>query len=108
MKTPLARIQLPVSDEPLAIAWPSPGSPGTLLSFNELDQWQNFIANLSLNPLVPQVARAKFAKAQKLYLLGWNDRDLIKAGELVALISLELALKDRYGGKIGKRKTFAH
>lgn len=32
-----------------------------------------------------------------LYFLAWLYGDLIKAGELVALTTLELALKDRYG-----------
>lgn len=50
----------------------------------------------------------KYARAQKLYLLGWIDEDLIKAGELVALTTLELALVDRYGTQFPKRKpTFA-
>ncbi|GLZ17212.1 hypothetical protein Bpla01_07420 [Burkholderia plantarii] len=41
---------------------------------------------------------SKFRRAQRLYLLAWIDFDLVKAGELVALTALELALKDRYGG----------
>jgi hypothetical protein len=32
------------------------------------------------------------------YYLGWIDGDCIKAGELAALVALELALIDRYGG----------
>ncbi len=48
--------------------------------------------------------RAKFERAQKLYLLGWVDFSVVKAGELAALIALELALLDRYGGRISKNK----
>ena len=42
---------------------------------------------------------AKFESAQKLYVLAWLDFDLIKAGELIALTALELALTDCYAGK---------
>jgi len=37
-------------------------------------------------------------------LLGWVDFSVVKAGELAALIALELALMDRYGGRISKNK----
>jgi len=57
---------------------------------------------------IPDVVRMKYARAQRLYLLGWIDADLIKAGELVALTALELALMDRYGTRFKKReRTFA-
>ncbi|WP_254914493.1 hypothetical protein [Sphingobium sp. Z007] len=55
---------------------------------------------MSLNPLVPAIVRLKFQRALKLYYLAWIDGDLIKAGELVALTALELALNDRYGGQV--------
>jgi hypothetical protein len=48
--------------------------------------------------------RAKYARAQTLYLLGWVDFSVVKAGELAALIALELALMDRYGGQLAKSK----
>ncbi len=69
-------------------------------------------APLSINSTkdarIPDVVRLKYARAQKLYLLGWIDADLIKAGELVALTALELALMDRYGTKLKTReRTFA-
>lgn len=52
--------------------------------------------------------RAKFARAQTLYLLGWVDFSVVKAGELAALIALELALMDRYGGRMSKNeRSFA-
>lgn len=38
-----------------------------------------------------------------LYFLAWIYFDLIKAGELVALSTLELALNDRYGDMVKKR-----
>lgn len=82
--------------------------PGGLLQFDDDSQWRAFIASLDLDPLIPRIVRTKYARAQKLYLLGWIDLDLVKAGELVALTALELALKDRYGGTLpGKRKDFA-
>jgi hypothetical protein len=43
-------------------------------------------------------------RAQTLYLLGWVDFSVVKAGELAALIALELAMMDRYGGRISKSK----
>jgi hypothetical protein len=39
-----------------------------------------------------------------LYLLGWIDFSVLKAGELAALIALQLALMDRYGGQVSKSK----
>ena len=39
-----------------------------------------------------------------LYFLAWLYFDLIKAGELVGLATLELALKDRYGA-LGKNRN---
>jgi hypothetical protein len=39
-----------------------------------------------------------------LHLLAWLDFDLIKAGELIALTALELALTDRYGHKVRDKK----
>jgi hypothetical protein len=47
---------------------------------------------------------AKFESAQKLYVLAWLDFDLIKAGELIALTALELALTDRYAGNESPRR----
>jgi hypothetical protein len=53
---------------------------------------------------IPQIVAAKFGRAQKLHLLAWFDFDLIKAGELIALTALELALTDRYGGKVRDKR----
>jgi hypothetical protein len=41
-----------------------------------------------------------------LYFLAWIYFDLIKAGELVGLATLELALNDRYGAKVEKRGKY--
>jgi hypothetical protein len=68
-------------------------SPGKRLAFLE---------DLSLSPIVPHILSAKYARAQRFYALSWLDIDLIKAGELVALTALELALKDRYAGMLRK------
>ena len=93
-------ISLPARTSPLVLPWPSPGLPGGFLQFDNADQWRAFIAGLGLDPLIPLIVRAKYARAQKLYLLGWIDLDLVKAGELVALTALELALNDRYGSEV--------
>lgn len=40
--------------------------------------------------------------------MGWIDLDVLKAGELAALVALELTLMDRYGGQIPKKsRSFA-
>src|SRR3546814_6243188 len=64
----------------------------------------SFIEILGIDTRIPGIAGAKFARAQTLYLLGWVDVGLIKAGELAALIALDLAVMDRYGGQIARRK----
>ena len=85
---------------PLALMWPRPGSPGPVyLSFSDLADWRRFIEEFNLDLLVPRVMLEKYRRAQNLYYLGWIDGDCIKAGELAALVALELALIDRYGGK---------
>jgi len=78
--------------------WPRPGNPGPVyLSFSNLADWLRFIEEFNLDPLVPRMMWEKYRRAQKLYYLGWIDGDCIKAGELAALVALELALVDRYG-----------
>jgi len=89
---------------PLIIPWPMPGNLGGFVSFDEFAQWQRFVLKLSLPNGIPLIVSAKFERAQRLYLFGWMDADIIKAGELAALTTLELALKDRYGGKVKKNK----
>jgi hypothetical protein len=90
-------------DEPLTIPWPSPGNIGGFRSFQTVSDWREFVLDLSLNRLIPDVVAIKFQRAQKLFFLGWIDPDLIKAGELVSLTALELALKDRYGSALKDR-----
>jgi len=97
-------IQMPARAEPFVIPWPSPAGPVTLIRFDVADQWRAFIERLELDERIPQVVRAKYARAQRLYVLGWIDADLVKAGELAALITLELAVKDRYGDQLPPRK----
>jgi hypothetical protein len=74
------------------------------LSFGTVNEWRDFVLGLCLNHAIPEVVAAKFRRAQKLFFLGWIDIDLIKAGELVGLTALELALKDRYGNPRGGPK----
>ena len=84
---------------PLGLFWPRPGNPTAYLTFTTLDQWRQFVEGFELNPLVPMIVLDKYRRAQNLYWLGWIDGDCIKAGELAALVALELALMDRYGDK---------
>ena len=89
--------------EPLVLYWPAPGVPSAQLEFASLDEWRRFVEGMALDPLIPSVVRLKFQRALKLHYLAWIDGDLIKAGELVALTALELALNDRYGGQVAGR-----
>lgn len=72
--------------------------------FSTATEWQSFVSNLGIHPGVPEIVAMKFRRAQMLYFLAWIYYDLIKAGELVGLTTLELALKDRYGNKGKKSK----
>ena len=95
--------------EPLVLPWPVVGNPGAICSFATVNEWKGCLSNLSLRSGIPLIVSAKYARAQKLYLVAWLDADLIKAGELVALTALELALNDRYGGVVptrGKPKKY--
>jgi hypothetical protein len=90
---------------PLTLMWPRPGNPGPVfLSFSDLEEWLRFIEEFNLSPLVPRAMWDKYRRAQKLYYLGWIDCDCIKAGELAALVALELALIDRYGGVVQAKR----
>jgi hypothetical protein len=97
-------ITLSDRDEPLLLAWPTEGSAGGFIQFEKAADWRAFVANLGIDTRIPEIVQAKFARAQTLYLLGWVDFSVLKAGELAALIALELALMDRYGGRISKNK----
>lgn len=89
--------------EPLILYWPAPGMPLAQLEFANLKAWTRFVEGMALDPLIPDIVRLKFQRALKLYYLAWIDGDLIKAGELVALTALELALNDRYGQHVPGR-----
>ena len=78
----------------------TPETPSGLRSFTNIIEWRAYIGDLRLDEGVWPGAAQKFQRAQKLYFLAWLDADLIKAGELVALTALELALKERYAFRI--------
>lgn len=92
------------SSGPLILPWPMPENLAGFVSFANFADWRDFVLQFSLRDTIPQIVSAKFERAQKLYVLTWIDFDLIKAGELVALTALELALKDRYGDKVKDKK----
>lgn len=100
----LPQIDLIDRAEPMFLPWPTHGDPGGFVQFENAAEWRSFIESLGIDTRIPEIVRAKFARAQRLYLLGWADVGLIKAGELAALIALELAVMDRYGGHLAKRK----
>lgn len=92
----------------MLIACPLQGNPGGFIQFEKAADWRAFVERLGVDTRIPDTVRAKFVRAQKLYLLGWFDFSMVKAAELAALIALELALMDRYGGRISKnRRNFA-
>lgn len=106
--TNYSHIALSDREEPMLLAWPTQGNPGGFIRFEKAADWRVFVENLGIDPLIPEIVRAKFARAQTLYLLGWVDFGLVKAGELAALIALELAVMDRYGRRMPKkRRSFA-
>lgn len=105
----LSHITLSDRDKPLFISWPVNGNAGGFIQFERVDDWRAFIESLGIDGRIPCGVRDKFVRAQMLYLLGWVDLSVLKAGELAALIALELALMDRYGGLIQKKKrSFAN
>lgn len=98
----LDAIPLPPRAAPLVVPWPMPGKLDAFLSFERIEAWKAFVLRLDLDQRIPLIVRAKFARALRLLYLAWIDFDLIKASELVAMTTLELALTDRYmgGGKV--------
>ena len=99
------------SSGPLVLPWPAPGNPAALLSLSTFSEWREFVMGLGLRASVPQIVSLKFERAQQLHLLAWIDFDLIKAGELAALTTLELALTDRYASRAKQKygnAAFAH
>jgi hypothetical protein len=93
-------------DAPLYLSWPAPGNPGGVIRFETATQWRTFVLSLNLPPGIPEIVAAKYRRAQMLYFLAWNYFDVIKAGELMGLATLELALNDRYGTKVEKRGKY--
>jgi len=89
---------------PMVLPWPVLGNPSGFLTFSDTSQWREFCVGLGLRFQIPYIVAAKLRRAQKLYFLGWLDFDFIKAGELMALATLELALRDRYGDKVKDRR----
>lgn len=90
--------------QPVLLAWPTSDNPGGVLQFEKADDWRHFVEELGIDTRIPDIVRAKFARAQTLYLLGWVEFGVMKAGELAALIALELAVMDRYCARISKGK----
>ena len=76
-----------------------------MVSFSNYAEWQDFFLGLDLAQGAPAIVTAKYNRALKLHLLSWIDIDIIKAGEITALTTLELALKDRYGDKLRKDRN---
>jgi hypothetical protein len=93
-------------DAPLYLHWPTPGNPGGVIRFETATQWRTFVLSLNLPPGIPEIVAAKYRRAQMLYFLAWNYFGVIKAGELMGLATLELALNDRYGAKVKKRGKY--
>jgi len=98
----LPHFELPPRAQPLVLIWPDDGNPVACWTFAEPAEWRTFVARLSLDPRIPDITRLKFERAQKLFLLGWMDIDLMKGAELVALTALELALKDCLGHVVSR------
>jgi len=89
---------------PLVVPWPMPGNLGGLVTFSTFAEWRSFVLALSPRRVIPEIAARKFERALKLHVLAWLDVDLIKAGELIAMTALELALTDRYAGAETQRR----
>lgn len=89
--------------DPRLLPWPMPGRLDAMVSFSTYAEWQKFFLQFDLAPGIPMIVTAKYDRALKLHLLSWIDHDIIKAGEIAALTTLELALKDRYGDQVRDR-----
>lgn len=99
-----SHITLNDRDDPVLLAWPTQGNAGGFIQFDKAAEWRAFVDSLGIDTRIPEIVRAKYARAQTLYLLGWVDFSVVKAGELAALIALELAMMDRYGDRLWKNK----
>jgi hypothetical protein len=91
------------SSAPLMFPRPVPGSSAAVTSFATFADWSEYVRGFQVSEAIPLTVRTKLSRASKLYLLAWIDPDLVTVGELTLLVALELALKDRYGGKVRRR-----
>ena len=108
----LDSIALPIdrSADPLLLPWPSPGNPGGFISLSTVTEWRQFLLRLSLHSAIPEFVSDRYRRAQRAYFWARIHLDFIKLGELAALASLELALRERYAFKIrrtGRRVRFS-
>jgi hypothetical protein len=92
--------QLQPASNSRLLPWPGAGVLPGLRSFESFEAWRSYLSQWELTSTVPQPVLEKYRRAQKLYLLGWLDVDLIKAGELIVLSALELAVRGSYGHKL--------
>ena len=88
------------SASPLTVPWPDQGNPGAVRNLTRAAEWLDLIRACNLHGAVPMIVVARFDLAQKLYAYGWLEDGFVKAGELAAVVALELGLLDRYGGQI--------
>jgi len=82
---------------PFTIMWQTPTSVAEQVTFEEPSEWQRCIRNFALRTAPPYMIVAKYRRALTLYELAWFSYDVLKAGELAALVALELALLNQYG-----------
>lgn len=87
---------------PLRLIWPTKNSPTDFLEFNTYAEWRRFVDGFSLRSAARLIVTNKYRRAQRMYLLAWLDFDIVKAAELAALVALELALQNQYGGEARK------
>lgn len=78
------------------LPWPSPKLLGGLVTFADFAEWQQVILSFRLSTGVPLNMVGLFDRALKLYLAAWLDFDLVTAGEMAALATLEHSLRDCY------------
>lgn len=87
----------------LTLVWPTERNATDILTFESASEWQDFVRGFALSSKTPIIVEAKYRRALTLYELTWFAFDVIKAGELAALVALELALLNQYGADCLKR-----
>lgn len=65
----IASLSIERHEDPFVMPWHQPGNPSALLTFHQLQDWQTFIANCSLQPAILHIVSNKFIRAQRLYVL---------------------------------------